>query len=149
MKSIKKILFFIALLSMNFSVGAVNSSNWKSKLSKNDDFTSLSSQVQGMTLKDFKNLTPSKYKKLTGKKLGFKNSLKLRAAQMFISEDTTTTSDIPKGLYILAAFFGLGWLVIGLFDDWNGSDWIINLVLTLACWLPGLIHALIKMKKYY
>jgi uncharacterized membrane protein YqaE (UPF0057 family) len=38
---------------------------------------------------------------------------------------------------------------MGLFSDWDGSDWIVNLLLTMLCWLPGLIHALTKMKEYY
>ncbi|MBK9337016.1 MAG: YqaE/Pmp3 family membrane protein [Lewinellaceae bacterium] len=38
---------------------------------------------------------------------------------------------------------------MGVKSDWEGSDWIVNLILVVLCWLPGLIHALIKMKDYY
>ena len=56
---------------------------------------------------------------------------------------------ISKGLYILLALIGWGFLGIGLMSDWEGSEWIICLVLTVLFYIPGLIYALIKMKNYY
>lgn len=56
---------------------------------------------------------------------------------------------LSKGIYILLAILGLCFIGIGLVTDWEGSDWIIGLVLSLLFWLPGLIYALIKMKSYY
>ncbi len=58
-------------------------------------------------------------------------------------------TEISKGLYIVLALFGWSWLAIGLMDDFQGSTWIVNLLLTFLFWLPGFIHALIVMKKYY
>jgi uncharacterized membrane protein YqaE (UPF0057 family) len=58
-------------------------------------------------------------------------------------------ADIPKGLYIVLAIFGLAWIGMGVMDDWSGNNWWVNLILTLLFWLPGFIHALIKMKDYY
>ncbi|TAE51144.1 MAG: YqaE/Pmp3 family membrane protein [Bacteroidetes bacterium] len=52
-------------------------------------------------------------------------------------------------MYILLAILGLGFLAIGLLDNWSGSDWIIALVLSILCWLPGVIYAFVKMKNYY
>lgn len=60
-----------------------------------------------------------------------------------------STDGISKGIYILLALLGLGWLGMGLNDDFGGSDWIISLVLYLLFFLPGFIYTLIKMKKYY
>ncbi|MBU6343136.1 MAG: YqaE/Pmp3 family membrane protein [Bacteroidetes bacterium] len=56
---------------------------------------------------------------------------------------------ITKGLYILLAILGLAWIAMGVKSDWSGNDWIVNLILTVLCWLPGFIHALVKMKEYY
>ena len=56
---------------------------------------------------------------------------------------------LSKGIYILLAFLGLGWLGMGLNDNFEGTDWIISLVLYLLFWLPGFIYTLVKMKKYY
>lgn len=94
-------------------------------------------------------LTPSKYKELTGKKLGLKKSLELKAAQKMLKKQLRKGGDISKGLYIVLAIFGLGWIAMGVMDDWTGQNWWLNLILTVLCWLPGVIHALIKMKDYY
>lgn len=56
---------------------------------------------------------------------------------------------IPQILYIILAIFPLGWLGMGLNDNFTGSDWLISLILYLLMWLPGFIYTLIKMNKYY
>ena len=58
-------------------------------------------------------------------------------------------ADLSKGVYILLAIIGWGFLGIGLMSDWDGNEWIIALVLTALCWLPGVIYTLAKMKNYY
>ncbi len=58
-------------------------------------------------------------------------------------------SGISKGLYVILSIIGLGWLAMGILDDFEGSDWIISLVLSLLFWLPGVIYSFIKMKKYF
>ena len=60
----------------------------------------------------------------------------------------TGGEDFPKGGYIVLALFNLGWIAMGVMDDWKGNNWWINLILSI-CYLPALIHALIKMKEYY
>lgn len=71
-------------------------------------------------------------------------------AQALESQQAAKSTDgISKGIYILLALLGLGWLGMGLNDDFGGSDWIISLVLYLLFFLPGFIYTLIKMKKYY
>ena len=110
----------------------------------------ISPEALNMGMEEFLSLTPNKYKKLTGEKLGIKNTLKLKAAQKVLRKRLKKNEeDIPKVLYIVLAFVGLGCLGIGLLTDFEGNDWWINLLLTLLCWLPGFIHALIKMKDYY
>ena len=47
-----------------------------------------------------------------------------------------------------------GWIVkmvaMGLMDNWEGNNWWVNLILSwILCWLPGVIHAFVKMKDYY
>lgn len=127
--------------------------------SQTDEVKALSPELAQMAIDKFLDLTPAKYKKITGEKLGIKKTIELKLAQKALKKQlkkgaeigplTEGGDGITKGLYVLLAILGLGWLAMGIKDDWNGSDWIINLVLTILCWLPGLIHALIKMKKYY
>ncbi|TAD86733.1 MAG: YqaE/Pmp3 family membrane protein [Bacteroidetes bacterium] len=98
----------------------------------------------------FLELTPSKYKALTGQKLSLKESLALKAAQKAIKkEQKRSGGDIPKGLYIVMAIFGWAWLGMGIMDDWEGKNWWVNLILVFLCGIPGIIHAFIKMKDYY
>jgi uncharacterized membrane protein YqaE (UPF0057 family) len=116
--------------------------------------SALGSEFQNFDLDQFLNLTPKEYKKMTGERLGLKKSVQLKAAQIALKKELnkaggTAGDGITKGLYILLAFFGLGWIAMGVKSDWDGSDWIVNLILTALCWLPGFIHALVKMKNYY
>ena len=109
----------------------------------------LSPEMAQMGIDQFLSLTPKKYRELTGKKPGIKNTLKLKAAQKVLKRKTGKSEDIPKGLYIVLAIFGWAWLAMGLMDDWEGNNWWVNLLLTLLCWLPGVIHAFVKMDEYY
>ena len=57
--------------------------------------------------------------------------------------------EIPQILYIVLAVFFLGWLAMGINDNFEGYDWAISLILYLLLWLPGFIYTLIKMSNYY
>ena len=127
-----------------------------SQFSQSEEVQALSPDLAQLTLDKFLNLTPAGYKKMTGEKLGLKKTIQLKVAQKALKKQLKKGAElnaagdgITKGIYILMAIFGLAWLAMGIKDDWTGSDWIVNLILTFLCWLPGLIHALIKMKKYY
>lgn len=110
----------------------------------------LTPQMLQMHVEEFLTLTPAKYREMTGERLGLKNTMKLKAAQKFLKKELKKGDDgITKGLYILLAILGLAWIAMGVKSDWSGSDWIVNLILTILCWLPGFIHALVKMKDYY
>ncbi len=107
-----------------------------------------------MELEEFLSMTPKAYKQKTGKRLGVKKSLQLKAAQRAIKKKMKEMKkagdeDISSGLYVLLAILGLGWVAMGVLDDWSGKNWITNIILTVLCWLPGLIHALAKKKDYY
>jgi uncharacterized membrane protein YqaE (UPF0057 family) len=124
-------------------------STWAEPFKANPEIKALTPEMIQMGLEQFLTLTPSKYKELTGKKLGLKKSMELKAAQKFLKKKMGKASDVPKGLYIVLAILGWAWVVMGIMDDWTGNDWWVNLLLTILCWLPGVIHALVKMKKYY
>lgn len=141
----------VASAEVNFAITPV------SEVTQTDDIKAISPELAQLTIDKFLNLTPNEYKNITGEKLGFKKTIQLKLAQKALKHELKKNPEfhqgggdgITKGLYVLLAILGLGWLAMGLKSDWEGSDWIINLVLTLLCWLPGLIHALIKMKDYY
>jgi uncharacterized membrane protein YqaE (UPF0057 family) len=108
--------------------------------------------------KELESLTGQKMK--LGDKIGFK--IAQRQLKKSINPDGTINNkklnralfkadkgDVSKGLYIVLAIFGLAWIAMGVMDNWSGNNWWLNLILTLLFWLPGFIHAMIKMKDYY
>ncbi len=109
----------------------------------------VSIEKKQMSVETFINLTPAKYQELTGQKLGWAKKIQLKMAQKLLKGKKAGNADISKGLYVVLAIIGLGWLAMGLLDDWSGNDWIIALVLSFLFIIPGIIYALIKMKKYY
>lgn len=130
------------------SENAVNPSKWYSDFKSNPEMKNLPAELTKLDLNELISLTPSKFEEMTGKKLGIVQKFKLKVAQKFLKKKAGSTS-ISKGLYVVLAILGLGWLAMGILDDWSGSDWIISLVLYFLFFIPGLIYTLIKMKKYY
>jgi uncharacterized membrane protein YqaE (UPF0057 family) len=108
---------------------------------------------------DFAKMTPAQVEKIAGRKLTFKEKVALKVLKAKVKKaarkgatlqpaEKFAAPEIEKGVYILIAFF-IPFVAVGLASDWEGSDWIIALVLSLLCWLPGFIYALVKMKEYY
>jgi len=104
-----------------------------------------------MTVDNLLNMSPRQYKEITGERLGIKNTVKMKVAQKILKNKLKNNSQEPldKTLYIILAILGWGFLGMGMATDWDGSEWIICLVLTALCWLPGVIYALAKMKDHY
>jgi hypothetical protein len=67
----------------------------------------------------------------------------------FFSKLIKATSYLPKAAYIVMAIFFLGWLAMGINDNFSGIEWVLSLILYILLWLPGFIYTLIMMKKYY
>lgn len=128
---------------------AATAANWGFVYEQAPEIKDLPKDMLQMHLDKFLALTPAKYKEMTGKNLGLKKSMELKAAQKYLKKQMNAGADVSKGLYVVLAILGLGWVAMGILDDWSGSDWIVSLVLSLLCWLPGVIYSLVKMKKYY
>lgn len=143
-----------AAVSPSFAIttattGETSTSHWSEAFKTNPNIQALSPEMLKMSMNAFMALTPSKYKEMTGQKLGFKKALALKAAQKVLKAKAKGGSDkLDKGVYIILAIIGLGFIGVGMATDWDGSEWIIALLLGI-CWLPGLIYALVKMKNYY
>jgi uncharacterized membrane protein YqaE (UPF0057 family) len=145
----KKILLYISLIFISYNAQAATTAVATEGINNIAEVQSLPTELQKLNVADFLNITPEKYSEMTGKKLGIVNTLKLKAAQKVVKNHLGGDMPIEKGVYVLLAILGLAWIAMGLADDWKGNDWVVNLILTILCWLPGLIHALVKMKKYY
>lgn len=63
------------------------------------------------------------------------------------TETVSATEPDPEDAtlyYILAVV--IPWLAVGLVTDWDVNKVLINLLLTLLCVIPGIIHAIITVK---
>lgn len=145
----------IALLI--FAVLAFSTANFAAAASKSTQFCASENQsAVALQNQNFAQLSVADYEKMSGKKLNFFQKAKFKFAQKQLKKATkkygngeAKGGEISQGLYIVLAIFGLAWIAMGVMDDWGGSQWIINLLLTLLFWLPGLIHALVVMGDYY
>ena len=107
-----------------------------------------SSQSSAIQLSDAISVTSSDV--APAKKLTLKERVIFKRAKKALTQDVKPNeTELSKGLYILLAILGLGWLAMGLLDGFEGSDWIICLVLYALFFVPGFIYSLIKMKNYY
>ncbi len=124
--------------------------SWAEAMGDQPEISALSGDFTSLSAEEFVSLSPRDARKITGERLSIREALQLRAAQRLVKKQMNPNdSGISKGLYIVLAILGLGWIAIGVITGFSGSDWIINLVLTLLGWLPGVIHAFIKMNSYY
>ncbi len=56
------------------------------------------------------------------------------------------THDVPVGLLYVLCFF-IPWLAVGLVTDWDATPVISNLLWTLLCGVPGIIHAIVVVSR--
>jgi uncharacterized membrane protein YqaE (UPF0057 family) len=145
----KRLITILVLALYCFNSQAAVKATWAEQFDNQPEIKALTPEMLQVGLEEFLSLTPKKYKEMTGQKLGLKKALQLKAAQKIVKKKMGAGEDIPKGLYIVLAIFGWAWLAMGLMDNWEGQNWWLNLILVILCYIPGLIHALIKMKDYY
>ncbi|MBL7831353.1 MAG: YqaE/Pmp3 family membrane protein [Saprospiraceae bacterium] len=153
MKNLKSVVIAMLVGLLSFQANAIVS------VSKTQETKQLATvdltPGQNANIQTFLSLTPAKYEQMTGKKMNLVSRYALKVAQkkmskeLMKSESSAKGASLPKIAYILLALFGLGFIGIGIVSDWQGNDWWINLLLTFLFWLPGFIHALIVMGKYY
>jgi uncharacterized membrane protein YqaE (UPF0057 family) len=122
--------------------------------------------VEKISLMDLSRIKVKDLENLTGRKMKLAEKLEFKLVQMHLRNSINANGvinskkmekaiakgdkgSVSKGLYIVLAIFGLAWIAMGVMDNWSGHNWWVNLILTLLFWLPGFIHAMIKMKDYY
>lgn len=62
------------------------------------------------------------------------------------ASDSNLGGDVPTGLLYVLCFF-IPWLAVGLATDWDIKKVLINILLTMLCGIPGIIHAFIVVSK--
>jgi uncharacterized membrane protein YqaE (UPF0057 family) len=112
-----------------------------------------------MSSKDLSNLSIREVEDLTGHKFSFKEKVALKVLKMKAKKMKKKAAEmsagtghsapgLEKGTYIILAIL-IPFVAVGLATDWEGNDWLVCLLLTCLCGIPGIIYALIKMKDYY
>lgn len=62
------------------------------------------------------------------------------------ASDSNLGGDVPTGLLYVLCFF-IPWLAVGLATDWDINKVLINILWTILCGIPGIIHAFIVVSK--
>ena len=62
------------------------------------------------------------------------------------ASDSNLGGDVSTGLLYVLCFF-IPWLAVGLATDWDIKKVLINILLTMLCGIPGIIHAFIVVSK--
>jgi hypothetical protein len=84
----KKILTLLALaLVTSWSVNAATRAVWPEEVKNQPEVQSLIQETGQTTVEDFLNMTPQKYKEMTGEKMGLKKTIALKAAQKAVKKE--------------------------------------------------------------
>lgn len=80
------------------------------------------------------------------------NGIKKITSANFKNHSNTTSQnpnddDMLLLLYVLAIL--IPFVAVGIVTDWDATDVIINLLLCILCYIPGVIHAFIKIRDNY
>ncbi|MCP3931303.1 MAG: YqaE/Pmp3 family membrane protein [Bacteroidetes bacterium] len=148
------IYFFVFFLSLAFiqPASAVNPS--KKVPAQELNLEGLDADIfSKMTIGDFLEMTPKKFKETTGRKLKFKEGMALRAAQHKVKKQmkksgTNYPDQDDKVLIYLLCFF-IPPLAVYLCYEMEDNKFIVNLILSLLCGLPGIIHAFVVCSQYF
>jgi len=63
------------------------------------------------------------------------------------SKSSPNDGDMLILLYVLAVL--IPFVAVGIVTDWDVTDVLINLLLCILCYIPGVIHAFIKIRDNY
>lgn len=93
-----------------------------------------------------KNNFEVKQSKKATSKVTLKEKIKIYKAVSNLKKTSkrSDADDIPTALLYIIAFF-IPPLAVGLITDWEIEQTLISLGLTLLCWLPGVVYAIIKV----
>lgn len=104
-------------------------------------------ELSGISLEELKTITPQQYTELTGKKLNFAQVAALKYTQHKLKKSGKDPIEDDKVLIYLLCFFIPPVAVYLLYDI--GQEFWVNVLLTLLCGLPGIIHAFIICSKKF
>jgi uncharacterized membrane protein YqaE (UPF0057 family) len=84
--------------------------------------------------------------KTSSSDLKYENQTIKSSEKALEASDSNLGGDVPTGLLYVLCFF-IPWLAVGLATDWDIKKVLINILLTMLCGIPGIIHAFIVVSK--
>lgn len=63
------------------------------------------------------------------------------------NEDSSSSSSMGAEWYLYVLAFFIPWLAVGLATDWDIQTVVINILWTMLCGIPGVIHAFIIVSR--
>ena len=108
--------------------------------------TAHQTELSNMSLNDLMTVSTKEFEEITGEKLNLKQRVVLKVAQHKLKSSQDPIED-DKLLMILLAIIIPPVAVYLLFDV--GKEFWTNIILTLLCGLPGMIHALILVSREF
>ena len=84
--------------------------------------------------------------KASNSDLKYENQTIKSSKKALEASDSNLGGDVPTGLLYVLCFF-IPWLAVGLATDWDIKKVLINILLTMLCGIPGIIHAFIVVSK--
>jgi uncharacterized membrane protein YqaE (UPF0057 family) len=84
--------------------------------------------------------------KTSNSDLKYENQTIKSSEKALEASDSNLGGDVPTGLLYVLCFF-IPWLAVGLATDWDIKKVLINILLTMLCGIPGIIHAFIVVSK--
>jgi len=134
-------------------IETVEKANTTKKVKTNIPSTHVEPAINVVETNYLSTLTPVKKTSTQSNTFTFKETIKSKAIKNIIKKKgkksidkikSTPTSDDEILYYILAIL--IPFVAVGLVTDWDITKVLICLLLTLLCYIPGLIYALITVK---
>ena len=109
--------------------------------------TTAKTELSNISLDELMNITPQQLSEITGKKLNLTQIAALKYTQHKLKKSGQDPIEDDKILIYLLCFFIPPVAVYLVYDI--GQEFWVNVILTLLCGLPGIIHAFIVCSKKF
>jgi len=105
-------------------------------------------ELSDLTVEQIVNMTARDFEEISGTNLNLRQKVVFKMAQNKLKKAQGNGSEEPDKVLIYVLCFFIPPLAVALIYD-IGKEFWVNVILTLLCGLPGVIHAFVVASKYY
>jgi len=105
-------------------------------------------ELSELTVDQIVNMTARDFEEISGTNLTLKDKVVFKMAQKRLKRAQRKGSDEPDKILIYVLCWFLPPLAVALLYD-IGKEFWVNVILTVLCVLPGIIHAFVLASRYY